>query len=136
MKLISCKFNASEKAFYTALQTCAESLIARIQAKKSMTGGTKYMSILVLLLRLRQSAPFLYPVMVSTFVDFFYLILSACDHPSLVLDGYEEAMKEDGISAQDPDEFDLDNNGLPHIFPLVDLGEHSSKAKCVICLVR
>src|ERR1700761_1580544 len=114
MKLISCKFNASEKAFYTALQTCAESLIARIQAKKSMTGGTKYMSILVLLLRLRQSAPFLYPVMVSTFVDFFYLILSACDHPSLV----------------------LENNGLPHIFPLVDLGEHSSKAKCVICLVR
>ncbi|KAJ7194709.1 SNF2 family N-terminal domain-containing protein, partial [Mycena pura] len=113
VKLISCKFNASEKAFYTALQTCADSLIARIQAKKSMTGGTKYISVLVLLLRLRQ----------------------ICDHPSLVLDGYEEAMKEDGISAQDGDEFDLDNNGL-HIFPLANLGEHSDKAKCVICLVR
>ncbi|KAJ7034535.1 SNF2 family N-terminal domain-containing protein [Mycena alexandri] len=68
--VLPCKFDPSEQQFYTALKANVQTLIQKILAKKS--GGSAYMNVLVLLLRLRQT----------------------CDHPSLVLDNYETEMDD------------------------------------------
>ncbi|KAF7348601.1 DNA repair protein RAD5 [Mycena venus] len=70
--ILPCKFDPSEQQFYVALKTNVQTLLKRILAKQGENGGTTYMSILVLLLRLRQ----------------------ACDHPCLVLDDYTEEIDD------------------------------------------
>ncbi|KAJ7138696.1 SNF2 family N-terminal domain-containing protein [Mycena crocata] len=52
IKIISCTFDQSEKAFYSALERRMEGAITRVM-KKSNRGG--YIGILLLLLRLRQA---------------------------------------------------------------------------------
>lgn len=51
--VVSCEFDASERAFYTALETKMGDVIEKLmaQSKANMT------SVLVLLLRLRQGEP-------------------------------------------------------------------------------
>ncbi|KAJ7512398.1 P-loop containing nucleoside triphosphate hydrolase protein [Mycena galericulata] len=70
--IVTCKFDSSEQQFYTALRANVQTLLRRILAQKKENGGTVYMNVLVLLLRLRQ----------------------ACDHPCLVLDSYAEDMDD------------------------------------------
>ncbi|KAJ6608214.1 SNF2 family N-terminal domain-containing protein [Mycena sp. CBHHK59/15] len=84
VKIVSCLFDPLELQFYTALRSRVQALLQKILAK----GTANYMNVLVLLLRLRQ----------------------ACDHPSLVLDGYEKDF--DAISpGSDNAEFKDDSNG-------------------------
>ncbi|KAJ7154612.1 SNF2 family N-terminal domain-containing protein [Mycena filopes] len=95
--LLSCKFDPSEQQFYTALKAKVQTLVAKILAKKDKdgSGGSAYMNVLVLLLRLRQ----------------------ACDHPSLVLNDYETEMEDacpGGLpSMVSTDDADFEDAGKP-----------------------
>lgn len=53
VSVVSCHFDSSEKAFYDALETKMETVVEKLMADE---GGAKnkYMSVLLLLLRLRQ----------------------------------------------------------------------------------
>ena len=51
VNVVSCPFNASEKAFYDGLENKMEHVIEKIMNTK---GGNSYISVLLLLLRLRQ----------------------------------------------------------------------------------
>ncbi|KAG6811355.1 hypothetical protein H0H92_007820 [Tricholoma furcatifolium] len=86
--IVSCPFDASEKAFYTALETKMEGVIEKLMGN----GQSNYMSVLLLLLRLRQ----------------------ACNHPVLVaqdyktdMDAVEPQSKKDQDPGQDDDTDDL-----------------------------
>ncbi|KAF7291121.1 DNA repair protein RAD5 [Mycena indigotica] len=70
--LVSCHFSDDELAFYKALKAYSNTIVKRIMKNSDLHGGTKYINILVMLLRLRQ----------------------ACDHPRLVLEDYKEALEE------------------------------------------
>ncbi|KAJ7058526.1 SNF2 family N-terminal domain-containing protein [Mycena amicta] len=110
---VSCAFDAQELAFYRALKEYSAHIITRIMKNKDMGGGNKYMNILVLLLRLRQS----------------------CDHPRLALQDYEDALEE--LEQEDVDRA----RAIPKVFLDVDSEQEedqgSSKSKkCVGCAVR
>ncbi|KAG5637212.1 hypothetical protein H0H81_005375 [Sphagnurus paluster] len=67
VEVISCPFDPSEKAFYDALEGKMESVIEKLMAQ---SGKNNYISVLLLLLRLRQ----------------------ACNHPILVAQDYKKDM--------------------------------------------
>lgn len=52
VETISCKFDASEREFYTALEKQMGDIIEKLMSSKN--GGNKYIGALTLLLRLRQ----------------------------------------------------------------------------------
>jgi len=52
VSIISCPFDASEKAFYNALENKMEHVIQKLMSQSK--GNSAYMSVLLLLLRLRQ----------------------------------------------------------------------------------
>ena len=52
VNVVSCEFDSAEQEFYTALETKMEAVLQKLMA--SDTGNRAYMSVLLLLLRLRQ----------------------------------------------------------------------------------
>lgn len=56
VNVVSCPFDSSEKAFYDALENKMESVIEKIMAQSK----NSYISVLLLLLRLRQGLSILY----------------------------------------------------------------------------
>ena len=52
VNVVSCDFDPSEKSFYDSLESKMESVIEKLMA--SSKGNSSYLSVLVLLLRLRQ----------------------------------------------------------------------------------
>jgi SNF2 family DNA or RNA helicase len=52
VNIISCPFDASELAFYNALENKMEHVIEKLMSQSK--GNSAYMSVLLLLLRLRQ----------------------------------------------------------------------------------
>lgn len=54
LEVISCPFDAAEKSFYNALEGKMESTLDKLMSDKSKSAGSNYMSVLLLLLRLRQ----------------------------------------------------------------------------------
>ncbi|KAF9523816.1 SNF2 family N-terminal domain-containing protein [Crepidotus variabilis] len=87
--IVPCEFDPAEREFYDALESKMEGVIEKIMAK---SGGNSYISVLTLLLRLRQ----------------------ACNHPILVSSDYKgdtDALEpkpiEKGKDDQDPDAADL-----------------------------
>ncbi|KAF8065081.1 SNF2 family DNA-dependent ATPase [Lyophyllum atratum] len=66
VNVVSCPFDSSEKAFYEALEGKMESVIEKLMANNK--GKSNYISVLLLLLRLRQ----------------------ACNHPILVAQDYQK----------------------------------------------
>ncbi|KIL66062.1 hypothetical protein M378DRAFT_75691 [Amanita muscaria Koide BX008] len=90
VNVVSCDFDSAEQEFYTALETKMESVLQKLMA--SDAGNKSYMSVLLLLLRLRQ----------------------ACNHPVLVTkdfkgdsDAIEPKGVKKGASDQDGDADDL-----------------------------
>lgn len=65
VNVIPCDFDSSERAFYDSLETKMEGVIEKLMSTK---GGNSYISVLLLLLRLRQ----------------------ACNHPILVSEDYKQ----------------------------------------------
>lgn len=54
LEVVSCPFDASEAGFYKSLETKMESTLDKLMSDKSKSAGSNYMSVLLLLLRLRQ----------------------------------------------------------------------------------
>ncbi|RXW23200.1 hypothetical protein EST38_g2656 [Candolleomyces aberdarensis] len=88
LEIISCSFDPHEKVFYESLEQKMETVLDKLMAN-SNGGGSNYMSVLLLLLRLRQ----------------------ACNHPLLVSKDFKkdaEAIESTPAkSAEDPQDDDL-----------------------------
>ena len=54
LEVVSCPFDASEANFYKSLETKMESTLDKLMSDKNKSAGSNYMSVLLLLLRLRQ----------------------------------------------------------------------------------
>lgn len=59
VNVVSCPFDPSEQAFYDALEGKMESMIEKLMAQSK--GKNNYISVLLLLLRLRQGSPYHLP---------------------------------------------------------------------------
>ncbi|KAH0578535.1 hypothetical protein H2248_003684 [Termitomyces sp. 'cryptogamus'] len=83
VSVVSCEFDSSEKAFYAGLENKMESVIKKLMRN----GQNNYISVLLLLLRLRQ----------------------ACNHPVLVAQDYKSDMEElDPKAKRSADDDDTD----------------------------
>ena len=60
VNIVSCPFDTSEQAFYDSLENKMESMIEKLMANSK--GNSNYMSVLLLLLRLRQGSSPLYMI--------------------------------------------------------------------------
>jgi SNF2 family DNA or RNA helicase len=56
LEIISCPFDPHEKVFYESLEQKMETVLDKLMANSN--GGSNYMSVLLLLLRLRQGKEF------------------------------------------------------------------------------
>ncbi|KAJ7112399.1 SNF2 family DNA-dependent ATPase [Mycena crocata] len=116
VKVISCAFDASEQAFYTALETKMEGVIEKIM-RQSGGGGSAYIGVLLLLLRLRQ----------------------ACNHPCLVSKDYKTDMdavdpkaKKPASSAGENEAGDVDGDDLAAAFGALNVATR----KCQVCMLE
>ncbi|KAF8205756.1 P-loop containing nucleoside triphosphate hydrolase protein [Mycena galopus ATCC 62051] len=113
IQVISCKFDPSEQAFYSALETKMEGVIEKI-IKASGGGGSAYIGVLVLLLRLRQ----------------------ACNHPCLVSKDYKadldavDPKAKAANSAGTSEAGDVDGDDLVAAFGSLNVATR----KCQICM--
>ena len=60
VNIVSCPFDASEQAFYDSLENKMENMIEKLMANSK--GNNAYISVLLLLLRLRQGSSPLYMI--------------------------------------------------------------------------
>ncbi|KAF8647534.1 hypothetical protein AX16_006641 [Volvariella volvacea WC 439] len=111
LNIVPCTFDASEKAFYDALEAKMEDVLAKLTAQEKK--GSAYMSVLLLLLRLRQ----------------------ACNHPMLVVSDYKADMEavEPRAAKKGADEDDpgADADDLAAAF-----GQLGVTRKCQVCTVE
>ncbi|KAJ7461525.1 SNF2 family DNA-dependent ATPase [Mycena latifolia] len=114
--VVSCAFDASEQAFYTALESKMEDVIEKIM-RQSGGGGSAYIGVLLLLLRLRQ----------------------ACNHPCLVSKDYKTDMdavdpkaKSTANSAGTGEAGDLDGDDLAAAFGALNVATR----KCQVCMLE
>ncbi|KAK7038089.1 SNF2 family DNA-dependent ATPase [Favolaschia claudopus] len=112
VKIISCSFMPSEQAFYSALETKMESVIEKIM-RQSGGGGSAYIGVLLLLLRLRQ----------------------ACNHPCLVSKDYKKDIdavepKSKATSANASEAGDVDGDDLAAAFGALQVATR----KCGVCM--
>ncbi|KAF9045436.1 SNF2 family N-terminal domain-containing protein [Panaeolus papilionaceus] len=105
IEIISCPFDPSERNFYTALETKMEDVIEKLMA----TTNKNYMSMLLLLLRLRQ----------------------ACNHPILVAKDYKQDTDavEPRAVTKGKDDLDADADDLIAAF-----GQLGVTKKCQLCM--
>ncbi|KAF8960935.1 SNF2 family N-terminal domain-containing protein [Flammula alnicola] len=106
VEVVTCDFDDSERQFYDSLETKMESVIEKLMASK---GGSSYMSVLLLLLRLRQ----------------------ACNHPILVSADYKkdsEALEPKAV-AKGKDDKDAD----PDDDLIAAFGQMGVTRKCQMC---
>ncbi|KAJ6618869.1 SNF2 family N-terminal domain-containing protein [Mycena sp. CBHHK59/15] len=107
VKVISCAFDPSEQAFYTALETKMEGVIEKILRQSASGGGAAYFGVLLLLLRLRQ----------------------ACSHPCLVSKDYKTDLDAVDPKVKKPsDAGDLDGDDLAAAFGAMNVAR-----KCQVC---
>ncbi|KAJ7481191.1 SNF2 family DNA-dependent ATPase [Mycena galericulata] len=114
VNVVSCAFDASEQAFYTALETKMEGVIEKIM-RQSGGGGSAYIGVLLLLLRLRQ----------------------ACNHPCLVSKDYKTDMdavdpkdKKPSSSTGTSEAGDVDGDDLAAAFGALNVATR----KCQVCM--
>ncbi|KAF9467200.1 SNF2 family N-terminal domain-containing protein [Collybia nuda] len=105
INVISCPFDPSEQAFYDGLENKMEDVIEKLMAQSK--GKNNYISVLLLLLRLRQ----------------------ACNHPVLVAEDYKtdmdavEPKSKKSVDPQDDDGDDL----------VAAFGQLGVTRKCQVC---
>lgn len=103
VKVISCQFDTSESQFYDALESKMEGVIEKLMS--SGQGNSSYISVLLLLLRLRQGTS-LIGITTSRLINY---SPAACNHPILVSADYKkdsdalEPQASKGKDDQDPD---------------------------------
>ncbi|KAJ7217076.1 SNF2 family N-terminal domain-containing protein [Mycena pura] len=117
IKVMSCTFNASEREFYTALETRVESVMDKLMKRSAAGGGSAYMGVLLLLLRLRQ----------------------ACNHPCLVSKDYKTDIDAVDPKPKSPSSLgsseagDVDGDDLAAAF---GVALNVTKRKCQVCTVE
>ncbi|KAJ7681794.1 SNF2 family N-terminal domain-containing protein [Mycena rosella] len=115
VNVVSCAFDPSEQAFYTALESKMEDVIAKILRQSGNGGGgSAYIGVLLLLLRLRQ----------------------ACNHPCLVSKDYKTDMDAVDPKAKAPNSAgsgeagDVDGDDLAAAFGALNVATR----KCQVCM--
>lgn len=105
VEIVSCPFDGSERAFYTSLETKMDETLEKLMSSDK---GNKYISVLLLLLRLRQ----------------------ACNHPLLVTKDYKKDLEavDSHASKQDPQ---ADADDLATAF-----GQLGVTRKCQMCMME
>ena len=105
VEVVSCEFNATEQAFYDSLSDKMGDALRKILSAAEGKVGNAYISVLLLLLRLRQGSFLMYSGPIdSTPV--------ACNHPILVSKDYKKdieavepkTVKETNKELLDPDD--------------------------------
>lgn len=112
VEITSCDFDASERAFYNALETKMESVVEKLMKQSGKTGGSSYISVLLLLLRLRQ----------------------ACNHPLLVSEDYKkdsDALEPKAVEKGKDDQAPDADDDLAAAF-----GQMGVTKKCKMCTVE
>ncbi|KAJ7749566.1 SNF2 family DNA-dependent ATPase [Mycena maculata] len=115
IEVVSCAFDPSEQAFYTALETKMEGVIEKIM-RQSGGGGSAYIGVLLLLLRLRQ----------------------ACNHPCLVSKDYKTDMDavdpkvKKSSSTGTSEAGDIDGDDLAAAFGALNVATR----KCQVCMLE
>ncbi|KAJ7085696.1 SNF2 family DNA-dependent ATPase [Mycena belliarum] len=114
IEVVSCVFGPSELKFYTALENKMEEVIAKIM-RQSGGGGSSYIGVLLLLLRLRQ----------------------ACNHPCLVSKDYktdfeavEPKAKSSSNSAGTSEAGEVDGDDLAAAFGALNVATR----QCQVCM--
>ncbi|KAF9078547.1 SNF2 family N-terminal domain-containing protein [Rhodocollybia butyracea] len=110
VNIIACEFSASEKQFYSSLETKMTDVMEKIVQEAQRAGQkANYMSVLLLLLRLRQ----------------------ACNHPILVSKDYKEDI--DAVDSREAKKgsADIDGDDLIAAFEQLDVSK-----KCEMCLAE
>ncbi|KAH7101209.1 SNF2 family N-terminal domain-containing protein [Auriculariales sp. MPI-PUGE-AT-0066] len=105
VKVVECEFDASERQFYRSLEEQTAKIFNDLDSAEGVQD--KYASVLVMLLRLRQT----------------------CDHPSLVSKDYRADLEEQLKEKENDDEDDRDANALADMFN--DLKVDATK--CTVC---
>ncbi|KAF9541344.1 hypothetical protein CPC08DRAFT_650606, partial [Agrocybe pediades] len=110
VKVLTCTFDQTEREFYESLETKMEGVIEKLMA--SSKGGSNYISVLLLLLRLRQ----------------------ACNHPILVSKDYKkdsEALEPKSVEkGKDDNEADADDDLI------AAFGQLGVTKKCQMCTIE
>lgn len=123
VNVISCPFDSSEQAFYDGLENKMEDVIEKLMAQSK--GKNNYISVLLLLLRLRQGLSTLTAVVIGRLNKLF----PACNHPVLVAEDYKtdmDAVEPKSKKSVDPKEDDGDD--LADAF-----GQLGVTRKCQVC---
>ncbi|KAF9453312.1 hypothetical protein P691DRAFT_658741 [Macrolepiota fuliginosa MF-IS2] len=105
VEIISCPFDASERAFYDSLETKMDDVLEKLMNQEK---GNKYISVLLLLLRLRQ----------------------ACNHPLLVSKDYKKDLEAVESHASKKDS-EADADDLVAAF-----GQMGVTRKCQMCTME
>ncbi|TEB32621.1 hypothetical protein FA13DRAFT_1731108 [Coprinellus micaceus] len=108
LEVVSCPFDASEAGFYKSLETKMESTLDKLMSDKSKSAGSNYMSVLLLLLRLRQ----------------------ACNHPLLVSKDFKKDAEAVESTPAKSRGGDAEDDGLIAAF-----GQLSVIRKCQMCTI-
>ncbi|KAJ3560995.1 hypothetical protein NP233_g10474 [Leucocoprinus birnbaumii] len=107
VEIVSCPFDSSERAFYTSLENKMDETLEKL-LNSDGKGGSKYMSVLLLLLRLRQ----------------------ACNHPLLITKDYKKDIEAvDSQAAKQDSQVDADD--LATAF-----GQLGVTRKCQLCMTE
>lgn len=107
VNIISCPFDPSELAFYNALENKMEHVIEKLMSQNK--GNNAYMSVLLLLLRLRQ----------------------ACNSPVLIAEDYKMDMDAVDPKKKNIDSKDDEADDLADAF-----GQLGVTRKCQVCMVE
>jgi SNF2 family DNA or RNA helicase len=122
--VLPCSFDSSEKAFYSALEDKMGIALDKLMEKGD--ANKNYMSVLLLLLRLRQGMSFSQPRMVDTSNT---VVPPACNHPLLVSKDYKkDAEAVEPTAAKAKTDGDVDGDDLVAAF-----GALGVTRKCQVC---
>jgi SNF2 family DNA or RNA helicase len=124
VNVVSCDFDPSEKYFYDSLETKMEGVIEKLM--ETSKGNSSYISVLLLLLRLRQGTRISF-LFLTGFSLFF---CKACNHPILVAKDYKKDLDavDPKAVAKGQDDKDADGDDLATAF-----GQMGVTRKCQMC---
>lgn len=132
VNVVSCAFDPSEQAFYSALETKMEGVIEKI-IQQSGGGGSAYIGVLLLLLRLRQGTASIH---LQSRKHSLHNPVTACNHPCLVSKDYKKDMDavdpkaKAGSSTGTNEAGDVDGDDLAAAFGALNVATR----KCQVCM--
>lgn len=126
VEIIPCPFDDSERDFYDSLESKMESVIEKLMDNSK--GGNNYISVLLLLLRLRQGQWFRVFVLV---LDTEHVCVLACNHPMLVSKDYKNDSQALEPTAAEKGKDDADADADDDL--IAAFGQLGVTKKCQMC---